>query len=161
MILPGEKVVVTMESLGVSHVVWLPDSALGPWQAALEASKSITLVRVCREGEAWTIAAGLWLGGKRPLVVIQNTGLFESGDALRNVLFDLRLPIFALIGYRGYLVPNSPDTAKRLTEPILNAWGVEHVLIGSPEELPRLEKFYADCQAAGTPGVALVAEGKG
>jgi sulfopyruvate decarboxylase subunit alpha len=161
LILPGEQVVATIEALGVTHVVWLPDSALGPWQQALEASQSITLVRVCREGEAWTIAAGLWLGGQRPLVVIQNTGLFESGDALRNVLFDLKLPIFALIGYRGYLVPNSPDTAKRLTEPILNAWGIEHVLIDSETALPRLAKFYADCQAAGAPGVALVAEGKG
>ncbi|HEY2838900.1 MAG TPA: thiamine pyrophosphate-binding protein [Pirellulales bacterium] len=161
MILPGEQVVRTIEALGVTHVVWLPDSAIGPWQQALEASTSVTLVRVCREGEAWTIAAGLWLGGKRPLVVIQNTGLFESGDALRNVLFDLRLPIFALIGYRGYLVPNSADTAKLLTEPILHAWGIERVLIDSPEELPRLASFYRDCQAAGVPGVALIAEGKG
>jgi sulfopyruvate decarboxylase TPP-binding subunit len=160
-ILPGEQVVATIEALGVTHVVWLPDSALGPWQQALEASQKVSLVRVCREGEAWTIAAGLWLGGERPLVVIQNTGLFESGDALRNVLFDLRLPLFALIGYRGYLVPNSPDTAKRLTEPILNAWGIEHLLIDSVDALPRLQKFYADCQAAGAPGVALIAEKKG
>ena len=76
------------------------------------ARSKLSLVRVCREGEAWTIAAGLYLGGQRPLVVIQNTGLFESGDALRNVLFDLGLPLFALIGYRNYLVPDSPDTAR-------------------------------------------------
>lgn len=161
MILPGEQVVAAIESLGVSHVVWLPDSALGPWQQALVASKQITLVRVCREGEAWTIAAGLHLGGQRPLVLMQNTGLFESGDALRNVLFDLRLPLFAMIGYRGYLVPNSPDTAKRLTEPILEAWGIPHVMIDSPAALPRLAEHYRACQSAGTPGVALVAEGKG
>jgi hypothetical protein len=31
---------------------------------------------------------------------MQTTGLFESGDALRNVLFDLSLPIYSLIGVR-------------------------------------------------------------
>ena len=161
LILPGEQVVAALEGLGISHVVWLPDSALGPWQQALSASSKLTLVRVCREGEAWTIAAGLWLGGQRPLVVIQNTGLFESGDALRNVLFDLRLPIFAIVGYRSYLVPDSPDTAKRLTEPILQAWGIDYVLIDSAESLPLLSEHYLACQAAGRPGVALIAEGKG
>ncbi|HEY1598133.1 MAG TPA: thiamine pyrophosphate-binding protein [Pirellulales bacterium] len=161
MILPSAAVVATLEDLGLTHIVWLPDSALGPWESALLTSKQLSLVRVCREGEAWTIAAGLFLGGQRPLVVIQNTGLFESGDALRNVLFDLGLPLFALIGYRNYLVANSLDTARRFTEPVLRAWGLEYVLIDSPDALPRLAEHYRACQAAGRPGVALVAEGKG
>ena len=70
----GEAVAATLAELGVTHVVWLPDSALGPWEAALEASP-VRLVRVCREGEAWAIAAGLYLGGASPLVMMfmQNT----------------------------------------------------------------------------------------
>jgi sulfopyruvate decarboxylase subunit alpha len=161
MILPAAAVVAALEELGLTHVVWLPDSAIGPWEEALVASRQLSLARVAREGEAWTIAAGLYLGGRRPLVVIQNTGLFESGDALRNVLFDLRLPLFALVGYRNYLVPDSPDTARRFTEPVLRAWGLEYVLIDSPAALPRLGEHYCACQAAGRAGVALVAEGKG
>ena len=114
---PGPQVVELFEALGFSHVVWLPDSALGPWEAALEASASIELVRVCREGEAWAIAAGLFLGGRNPLVVIQNTGLFESGDAMRNVLFDLGLPLAAVVGYRSALVENSTDSARATGRP--------------------------------------------
>ena len=155
----GEAVAATLAELGVTHVVWLPDSALGPWEAALEAS-SVRLVRVCREGEAWAIAAGLYLGGASPLVMIQNTGLFESGDALRNVLFDLRLPLYAIIGYRSYLVPDSPDTAKRFTEPVLQAWGLDHILLERPDSLAELAAHYRACQSAGRPGVALLAEGK-
>jgi sulfopyruvate decarboxylase TPP-binding subunit len=155
----GEAVAATLAELGVTHVVWLPDSALGPWESALEASP-LRLVRVCREGEAWAIAAGLHLGGASPLVMIQNTGLFESGDALRNVLFDLRIPLFAIIGYRSYLVPESPDTAKRFTEPVLAAWGLDHILLERPESLSELAAHYRAWQAAGRPGVALLAEGK-
>ena len=62
----------------------------GNLEPALHATPGLTLVRVCREGEAWAIAAGLWIGGARPLVVIQNTGLFESGDSLRNALLRSR-----------------------------------------------------------------------
>ena len=89
----------------------------------------------------------------------REVGLFESGDALRNVLFDLGIPLFALIGYRSYLVKDSPDTAKKFAEPILNAWGLRYELINGPHDLPKLVEHYRVCQSAGTPGVALIAEG--
>ncbi len=155
----GKEVAELLVGLGITHVLWLPDSALGPWEQALEAS-SLQLVRVCREGEAWAIAAGLHLGGAQPLVMIQNTGLFESGDALRNVLFDLRIPLYAIIGYRSYLVPDSPDTAKRFTEPILQAWGLDYILLERRESLVELASHYRACQSSGRPCVALLAEGK-
>ena len=101
--IPAEQVRQTLIELGITHVVWLPDSAIGPWEQALDRPGTLELVRVCREGEAWAIAAGLHLAGMRPLVMIQNTGLFESGDAMRNVLFDLRLPLAAIVGYRSFL----------------------------------------------------------
>jgi len=159
--LEAAAVVAALESLGLTHVVWIPDSVLGSWECALTASRQLTLVRVAREGEAWTIAAGLHLGGQQPLVVIQNTGLFESGDALRNVLFDMRLPLYALIGYRSFLVPNSPDTARHYTEPVLRAWGLPYVVLDGPDPLARLAEHYRACQTAGQPGAALVPEGKG
>jgi sulfopyruvate decarboxylase TPP-binding subunit len=118
-------------------------------------------VRVCREGEAWAIAAGLWIGGARPVVVIQNTGLFESGDSLRNALFDLGLPLYALIGYRSYLIEGSKDSARRFTEPMLKAWGLDHVLVRDDGDLPRLTEHMQACGQAGVPGIALIAEGRG
>ena len=93
----------------------------------------------------------MYLGGKRPLVVIQNTGLFESGDALRNVLFDLGLPLFALIGYRNYLVPDSPDTARRFTEPVLCRWGLEYVIVDSPAALGKLAEHYPRARPPAAP----------
>ena len=157
---PAEQVADLVVGLGITHVVWLPDSALGPWEQALDQPGKLELVRVCREGEAWAIAAGLYMGGRRPLVMIQNTGLFESGDAMRNVLFDLELPLPAVIGYRSALVPGSTDSARRFTEPVLDAWGVEYVVVSHPDELPRMAEHLEHCRAAGKPGVVLVAEGR-
>jgi sulfopyruvate decarboxylase TPP-binding subunit len=146
---------------GITHVVWLPDSLLGTWEGALQATPGLTLVRVCREGEAWALAAGLWIGGAHPLVVMQNTGLFESGDSLRNAWFDLALPLYALIGYRSYLIEGSKDTARRFTEPVLQAWGVDHVLLREDGDVPRLAEHMHACAQANRPGVALIAEGRG
>ena len=157
----GHEIVELLEDMGVSHVVTVPDSTLGQWVDAIRASQAVRLVSVCREGEAWGIAAGLYLAGAEPLVMIQCTGLFESGDALRNAIHDYRLPLFALIGYRSYLSQkNLPgDTSRIFTEPILNAWTLEHRLIDEPAKKPLIREFHAACRTAGRPGAALIAEG--
>lgn len=159
---PGPNTVRILEEVGTSHVVWLPDSELGTWEADLSRHPTIKLIRVCREGEAWAIAAGLMLGGQRPIVIIQCTGLFESGDALRNVCFDLGLPLFALIGYRSYLAQDKlpGDTALKFTEPILQAWKIPYRLITRADHLSEFAEHYRQCQQQGVPGVVLLAEGR-
>jgi sulfopyruvate decarboxylase subunit alpha len=155
----GLEILAALTDAGITHVVWVPDSTVGRWEAALESSPLLRLIRVCREGEAWPLAAGLHWGGQTPLVIMQSTGLFESGDALRNVLFDLNVPIFALIGIRNALVAESRDSAKTFAEPILSAWGIDYVWIRTPEDDPRLAQHFRACRAAGRPGAALLAEG--
>src|SRR5437763_13773132 len=87
------EIVAALERCGFTHVVWIPDSEVGQWDAALAASPRLRLMRPTREGEAIALAGGLCLGGASPLVVIQCTGLFEAGDALRNFVHDLTLPL--------------------------------------------------------------------
>lgn len=156
----GEQIVAELESLRITHVVWLPDSTLGQWEQALDSAPGLKLIRVCREGEAWAVAAGLYLGGARPVVMIQCTGLFESGDSLRNALYDYRLPLFAVIGYRSALNPAANDSARTYTEPNLRSWGLDYRLIDAPEKLPELRTHYAACQQSRRPGAVLVAEGR-
>src|SRR5205823_6420689 len=57
--LDGPSVVAALKGCGVTHVVWLPDSELGLWEPALLSDPDLRLVRVCREGEAIALAAGL------------------------------------------------------------------------------------------------------
>ncbi|HUG92616.1 MAG TPA: hypothetical protein VML55_17380 [Planctomycetaceae bacterium] len=158
----GPEIVALLHQLGVTHVVSLPDSTLGRWEDDIRRSDAVELVRVCREGEAWAVAAGLFLGGATPLVMIQCTGLFESGDALRNVLCDYRLPLWAIIGYRSYLSDSTlpGDTARVYTEPILRAWNLDYLLVDEPEQKPRVAGHLSQCRAEGRPGIVLIAEGK-
>jgi sulfopyruvate decarboxylase TPP-binding subunit len=155
----GPEIEDVFAELAVTHVVWVPDTTFGPWDGALAGSSRLRLIRVCREGEAWPLAAGLYLGGQSPLVVMQTTGLFESGDALRNVLFDLKLPIYALIGIRNWLVADYRDTAKAFAEPILRAWNLDCQWIAAPADKARLAEHFRRCQTARIPGMALLAQG--
>ena len=157
----GPQIALLLKDVGVTHVVTIPDSTIGKWEHAIE-ERGIRLVRVCREGEAWEVAAGLWLGGATPIVMIQCTGLFESGDALRNALHDWKLPIFSIIGYRSYLsqefIPG--DTCLVFTEPILTAWRIDWKLITQPSQLGEIRAHYEACRTAAKPGAALIAEGR-
>lgn len=157
----GDRIVSLLRGAEITHVVTVTDATLGQWETAIEAA-GIGLIRVCREGEAWAVAGGLYLGGASPLVMIQCTGLFESGDALRNMLHDWKLPIPAIIGYRSYLnqeiLPG--DTCLDFTEPILRAWRIDYRLITEPAQYPAMAAHLAECRAAGKPGALLIAEGK-
>ena len=157
----GVEVAGVLRAMGITHVLTVPDSTIGQWEPDIEAS-GIRLIRVCREGEAWTIAGGLYLGGAAPLVLIQCTGLFESGDALRNTLHEWKLPIYSIIGYRSYLnQDNLPgDTSLVFTEPILAAWTLDVRFIRSRAQLGDISEHYRACQSASLPGVSLIAEGR-
>ena len=43
------------------------------------------------------IAAGLFIGGKRPICLIQNNGMFESGDSIRGIALDINLPVVLMV----------------------------------------------------------------
>lgn len=109
---------------------------------------------VTREGEAFALASGLWLGGASPLVLIQNTGLLESGDALRGTATRMGAPLPVLVTARGWwkmvaagLGPDTPltrdllvrpdvDSVALLTLPTLAAWGVPCGVCNRARDLP-------------------------
>lgn len=129
--------------LGITDAVGIPDNDTAALFERLRSHPTIRLLNVTREGEAFSIAAGLWIGGRHPVVIIQNTGLLESGDGLRGTVGRMGIPLLCLVGYRGFakMVAAGLDTAARpfdavtrtradvdsvalLTEPTLNAWGM-------------------------------------
>jgi sulfopyruvate decarboxylase subunit alpha len=158
----GEQIAALLDELRVTHVVTVPDSTIGQWQPAIESLGRTAIVRVCREGEAWQVAAGLHLGGAVPVVMIQCTGLFESGDALRNALHDWKLPIFSFIGYRSYLNQDTlpGDTCLVFTEPVLDAWKVDYKLLTAAEQFSEIGAHFHATRGAGRPGAVVIAEGK-
>jgi sulfopyruvate decarboxylase TPP-binding subunit len=157
----GPTIVQALKELGVTHVVWIPDSELGTWEHALLAEPSLQLIRVTREGEAIGVAAGLMLGGKRPVVIIQSTGLFEAGDALRNVVHDLKLPLFLIVGLRSELSFQqraTTDTAPVFAEPMLQTWKLPYRFLETSAPAESLVAAYRSTAAIGQAGAVCVPE---
>lgn len=159
--LDGPAVAQALVDCGVTHVIWVPDSTLGMWDTALASTPGLQLIRACREGEAIGIAGGLMMGGKRPVVILQCTGLFEAGDALRNLVHDMGLPLFLIVGVRNYYAHRtgaSADNCPVFTEPILQAWKVPYTLIEEHGTASELAAVYRQARAEGRAGAALIAE---
>lgn len=154
----ADAVLATLRARGVTHVVGLPDSAWGPLERRVGESADVTLVRVTREGEAFAVAAGLWLGGATPFVAVQSTGLLESGDALRGTASRMAVPLVFLVTHRGWaktvragvdpssgppgpseLVRPDVDSVALMLEPTLRAWGVPWGSVASAADVGAMD----------------------
>ena len=124
--LSPETVLRHMKQNGVTDVVWLPDSETNWLYLLMQAEPSLRLIGVTREGHACSIAAGLHAGGRKPLILIQNTGMMESGDSIRGWLLGMNVPVVLMVGYRGWTRHGvTTDTAATYTERFLMAFGLE------------------------------------
>lgn len=82
-----------------------------------------------REEEAFGIAAGLYLGGARPTVMLQSSGLGNSLNALTSLLIPYQIPVLIVISMRGdegeWNAAQVP--MGRAIRPILDSMGIQHL----------------------------------
>ena len=91
-----------LHAAGSRHVVYVPDNPLSHVLKILDASyPDIATTTATREEEAFGIAAGLYLGGARPTVMLQSSGLGNSLNALTSLLLPYQIPVLAVISMRG------------------------------------------------------------
>ena len=155
--LTPKAVIDQLHANGVTHVVWLPDTETSFMFDELTGDPDLEIVPICREGESMPVAAGLWVGGKKPVVMIQNTGLFESGDSVRGMSLDIGFPLVMMVGYRGWTRHGvTRDSAARFTEPILHAWGINYYLIERDSDADRISAAFEEARQSERPVACLV-----
>lgn len=64
-------------------------------------------VAATNEGEAIAICAGAYLGGKKPVVLMQNSGLTNAVSPLVSLNYSFQLPVLGFVSLRGE--PGIPD----------------------------------------------------
>jgi sulfopyruvate decarboxylase subunit alpha len=157
--LSPETVLAQMKKNGVTHVVWLPDSETNWLFVLMKADPSLTLVGVNREGLAFSAASGIYAGGKTPLILIQNTGLMESGDSMRGWTMQMEVPVVLMVGYRGYTRHGvNTDTAATYTERFLNAFNIQYYLVEQDSDAERISIAFAEAKRTKRPVAVLVAD---
>jgi len=154
-----QTVLEEMKKSGVSHVVWLPDSETNWLYMLMKEDPTLDLIAVSREGQAFSTAAGLSVGGKKPIILIQNTGLMESGDSLRGWGLGMNIPVVIMVGYRGYTRHGvNSDTAATYTEPFLNAFGIQYYIVENDADSERISVAFAEAERTKRPVAILVGD---
>src|SRR5882757_2874059 len=155
--LSPETVLAQMKRNGVTDIVWLPDSETNWLYLLMQAEPSLRLVGVSREGHACSIAAGLFAGGRKPMILIQNTGMLESGDSIRGWLMGLKVPVVLMVGYRGYTRHGViSDTAATYTERFLMAFNIPFYLVENDDDADRITTAFQQAERTRQPVVVLV-----
>ncbi|HWP64298.1 MAG TPA: thiamine pyrophosphate-binding protein [Candidatus Limnocylindria bacterium] len=108
---------------GFDFFTGVPCSLVGSVIAELE--RRGTYFGETREDAALGVAAGACLAGRLPVVIMQNSGLGVSLNALGSLLALYELPVLLLVTWRGYRGQDAP----------------EHLVMG--EVLPRLLDLFA------------------
>lgn len=127
----------------------LVDSGFGPFfgtpcgiltrlYAAID--ERVGLRTVAREDNAVGVAAGAALAGRCPAVLMQNSGLGQSVNAIASLVSPYRIPLLLVVSVRGM----NPDPTQEnlvmgeLTEPLLARLGVP-VMWFQPDLDPALQ----------------------
>ena len=157
------KTVAMLKTLGFTDAVSIPDGESRLLYQALVDDDEIDVYLPAREGEGIAIAAGLWVGGRKPVIVLQNTGLMEAGDALRGCGIGPSIPLLLLVGWRGYPGAMSGalpiDSAYPYTEPLLGAWGLAHRRLMSDEDLDVIAEMAQVAETSSKPAAVVYGYG--
>lgn len=119
-----EQVLAGIRDAGVTLVASLPDINLVDLIDRLEREPTIVHVPLSREEEGVGIAAGAFLGGATPAILMQNAGLLNTCNALTTTALQFEIPMLLLVFYAGHLGDTAFMRLGEVTEPILRALGI-------------------------------------
>lgn len=127
---------------GIDFAVGLPCSGFSAVQGRLMADAGIRYIPVAHEGTGLGLCAGAWLGGRRPVALIENFGVMASVYHLLRGHLSYGIPTLIIAEYRG-------DTGDQeffaeggeVTEDLLRAIRINHRRVDS---LPALKPAIRD-----------------
>jgi sulfopyruvate decarboxylase subunit alpha len=147
-----------LSAVGIRHVVYVPDNPLSHVLRELDARYAdIKTILATREEEAFGIAAGLYLGGARPAVLLQSSGLGNSLNALASLLLPYQIPVLMIISMRGDASEwNAAQVPMGRAVPlVLDALGIRYLVAGS-ETKATVESLGATAFGTRTPTACLL-----
>jgi sulfopyruvate decarboxylase subunit alpha len=125
-----------LKAAGFDFAVTLPATQIHTLQEQLSHHPDFTHVAVSNEAEGCAIAAGAWMGGKMPVIVMETSGILLSTYVLLRLHATFGIPLLMLSTYRGGLGEQewyAVHTGAALPN-LLNTLRVPSHVIGSIDE---------------------------
>ncbi|HKB11950.1 MAG TPA: thiamine pyrophosphate-binding protein [Vicinamibacterales bacterium] len=110
-----------LERHGYNFFTGVPCSLLEGVTRILDADPRYGYVSAVREDAALGLAAGAYLGGRQPVVLMQNSGLGVSVNALVSLHQIYDMPALLVVSWRGQDAGDAPEHSimGRVTAPLL------------------------------------------
>jgi len=105
----GRDFAVRLDRHGFDFFTGVPCSLIEDLIAVLERGERAPYVAAVREDAAVGVAAGAWFGGRRPVVLMQNSGLGTSLNALASLSLMYGLPALLIVTWRGFGGKDAPE----------------------------------------------------
>ncbi|MBI4226704.1 MAG: sulfopyruvate decarboxylase subunit alpha [Candidatus Omnitrophica bacterium] len=136
---PTDEALAALTSERFTFFTGVADSLVGPLIARLSEGSSPRYRPAVREDTAIGFAAGAYLAGGWPCVLMQNSGLGYCLNALTSLNLIYQIPTLLIVGYRGYQRhdADAPEhlVMGRACEQLLTTIGVP-VHVPAPGALP-------------------------
>ena len=149
-----------VHAAGSRDVVYVPDNPLSHVLRVFgEQYDDVRLLLATREEEAFGIAAGLYLGGRLPTVMLQSSGLGNSLNALTSLLLPYQIPVLIVVSMRGDAGEwNAAQVPMgRAVRPIFDAIAIPHATVESADAAAETVRVAgADAFAARSPRACLL-----
>jgi sulfopyruvate decarboxylase subunit alpha len=159
--LSGAGIIGALKAGGIEFVVSVPDITTSEGLLRpITHDPELRLVRICKEDEGVAICTGLAFCDRRALLLIQNTGLMDSLNAVRAVAVEYEQPVCMMVGLQGKEPDRKPrDSAKygvRIVEPILEIMGIDQHLIETEADIAKIRPAIDAAYALSRPLVFLI-----
>ena len=125
-----------LKNAGINFVVSVPCANLKKLLNLIDDDENIKHVPVTREEEGFGICAGAYMGGMKPAILMQNSGLGNSVNVLASLNRLYNFPILMIISHRGTFgegvygqIPMSKATTK-----VLDSLDIIYQKIDNPNE---------------------------
>jgi sulfopyruvate decarboxylase subunit alpha len=138
----------------------VPDSTFKKFFLFLEQDASVAYIPAVREDLAVGLGVGAYYGGRRVMVLMQNSGLGTSLNALVSLPVLYKTPMLMLIGWRGHDGNDAPEhiVTGRRTPDLLRDIGVPY-LIAESEPADVVDQAVQTMEQHRIPTAILLREG--
>ncbi len=126
-----------MKQAGIDLVVGLPDSGLYQLIKLVREDPDVRYIPVTNEGEGAGICGGAWMGGRRPILLMENSGLRVASETLARLGISFGIPVLMLMSYRGEVGDGNWWAVNHgvVMEPLLKALRIPYTILRRPEEI--------------------------
>lgn len=125
-----------LRAAGIDFAVFLPDSLLDGVERLIIERGGIDVYQCSREDEGVAMAMGAFLVGKRPVALMEGSGIGLSALILARGIVQ-KTPTLLVVGHNSALGERYDyhGATRLVTEPVLRALGIPYHVLFDPSEI--------------------------